>query len=122
MISQRNREKSGDFLGHGGGWGKRGILVKGCKLPNIRGSSSQDLSHSMVITANNPVSYTHTHTHTHTIHFVFCLFRAAPMAYGGSQVRGLIGAVANGLLKSHSNIRSEPCLRPTPELTATPDP
>ena len=99
-----------------------GILVKGCKLPNIRGSRSQDLSHSMVITTNNPVSYTHTHTHTHTIHFVFCLFRAAPMAYGGSQVRGLIGAVANGLLKSHSNTRSEPCLQPTPQLTATPDP
>ena len=26
--------------------------------------------------------------------FVFCLFRAAPVAYGGSQARGLIGAVA----------------------------
>ena len=26
--------------------------------------------------------------------FVFCLFRAAPEAYRGSQARGLIGAVA----------------------------
>ena len=32
--------------------------------------------------------------------FIFCLFaisRAAPAAYGGSQARGLIGAVAAGL-------------------------
>ena len=51
---------------------------------------------------------------------VFCLFRAGPMAYGGSQARGLIGAVAAGLRQSqqqgiraasdlhtaHSNARS----------------
>ena len=29
--------------------------------------------------------------------FFFCLFRAAPVAYGGSQGRGLIGTVAAGL-------------------------
>ena len=34
----------------------------------------------------------------------------------------LIGEVAAGLRQSHSNTRSEPCLRPTPQLTATPDP
>ena len=39
--------------------------------------------------------------------FVFCLFRAAPVAYRGSQVRGLIGAVAAGLYRSHSNARSK---------------
>ena len=39
-----------------------------------------------------------------------CLFRAAPVAYGGSQARGLIGAVAAGLRQSHSNARSEPRL------------
>ena len=38
--------------------------------------------------------------------FVFCLFRATPAAYGGSQARGLIGAVATGLHHSHSNARS----------------
>ena len=57
--------------------------------------------------------------------FCFCLFafsRAAPAAYGGSQARGLIGAVAAGLHHSHSNTGSEPCLRTTPQLTATPDP
>ena len=29
--------------------------------------------------------------------FFFFLFRAAPVAYGGSQARGLIGATAAGL-------------------------
>ena len=45
---------------------------------------------------------------------LFCLFRAIPVAYGGSQARGLIEAVAASLFKSHSNARSEPSLRPTP--------
>ena len=46
---------------------------------------------------------------------------ASPTAYGGSQARGPIGAVATGLRQSHSNVGSEPCLQPTPQLTATPD-
>ena len=54
--------------------------------------------------------------------FVFCLFRAAPMAYAGSQARGLIGAIAAGLHQSLSNSGSEPCLPPALQLTATPDP
>ena len=56
---------------------------------------------------------------------LFCLFafsRAALVAYGGSQARGLIRAVAAGLRHSHSNARSEPRLRPTLQLMATPDP
>ena len=55
----------------------------------------------------------------------FCLFAIswdALTAYGGSQARGLIGAVAASLRQSHSNVGSEPCLQPTPQLTATPDP
>ena len=55
--------------------------------------------------------------------FFFCLFafsKAAPVAYGGSQARGLIGAVATGLHHSHSNVGSEPCLQPTPQLMAMP--
>ena len=47
----------------------------------------------------------------------FCLSafsRATPAAYGGSQARGIIGA--------YSNVGSELCLRPTPQLTAMPDP
>ena len=54
----------------------------------------------------------------------FCLltYRATLMAYGGSQPRGLIGAVATSLYQSHSKARSEPRLQPTPQLRATPDP
>ena len=47
--------------------------------------------------------------------------RATPVAYGGSQARDPIGAVAANLHHSHSNARSEPRLRPTPQLIATPD-
>ena len=53
--------------------------------------------------------------------FFSCLFRATAMAYGGSQARGLIRAVAAGLNHSHNNARSKPHLRPTPQLMATPD-
>ena len=42
----------------------------------------------------------------------FCLSRAAPTAYGGSQARDLIGAVAAGLCHSHSNAGSVLCLWP----------
>ena len=54
----------------------------------------------------------------------FCLFAiswAAPAAYGGSQARGRIGAIAASLHQSHSNAGSEPHVQPTPQLTATPD-
>ena len=57
--------------------------------------------------------------------FFLCFFafsRAAPSAYGGSQARDLIRAVAAGLCHSHSNVGSELRLRPTPQLTATLDP
>ena len=56
--------------------------------------------------------------------FFFCLFaisKAAPTAYGGSQARGLIGAIAASLHQSHGNTGSEPCLRRTPQLMATLD-
>ena len=58
------------------------------------------------------------------IYLFICLFAiswAAPTAYGGSQARGRIGAIAPGLRQSHSNAGSEPRLQPTPQLTATPD-
>ena len=45
--------------------------------------------------------------------FFPCLFRATPTAYGGSQTRGPIGAVATGLHHSHSNVGSKPHLQPT---------
>ena len=54
--------------------------------------------------------------------FFGLFFRAAPVAYGGSQARRRIGTVATGLHHSHSNARSKLRLGPTPQLTATPDP
>ena len=40
----------------------------------------------------------------------------------GPRLGGQIRAVAAGLRHSHSNARSEPCMRPTPQLRATQDP
>ena len=49
--------------------------------------------------------------------FFLCLFRAALVAYGGSQARRQIRAVAASLLHSHSNLGFEPHLRLTLQLT-----
>ena len=58
--------------------------------------------------------------------FFVCLFvlpfRAALVAYGGSQARGPVGAIAASLCHNHSQAGSEPHLRPTPQITAMPDP
>ena len=81
-------------------------------------------------------THTHTHTHTHRISkqfiitvcfifvflWVFCLFRAVPVAYGRSQARGQIRATAASQHVSHSNSGFEPHLWLTPQLLATPDP
>ena len=53
---------------------------------------------------------------------LFCLFRATPTAHAGSQARGLIGTAAAGLHHSHSHAGSAPCLWPSPQLKAMPDP
>jgi hypothetical protein len=45
------------------------------------------------------------------LYFVF--LRVALTAHGGSQARGLIGAVAAGLHHSHSNAGSKSSLQPT---------
>ena len=47
----------------------------------------------------------------------FCLFRAAPVTYGGSQTRGWIKAVAAGLRHSHSNVGSQLRLQTIPQLS-----
>ena len=52
----------------------------------------------------------------------FFLFRATPIAYGSSQARGRIGAVAASLRHSHINVRSELHLQHTPQPAATLDP
>ena len=52
--------------------------------------------------------------------FFFLLHFRAPEAYGGSQ--GLNRSCSLGLGRSHSSTGSEPCLRPSPQLKAMPDP
>ena len=54
--------------------------------------------------------------------FFLFLFMATPVAYGSSQAEGGIGAAAASLHHSHSHTGSEPHLRPTLQLAATPDP
>ena len=51
---------------------------------------------------------------------LFCFFSlmAAPEAYGGSQARGQIEAVAASLHQIHSYGGSKHCLQPTPQLVA----
>ena len=53
--------------------------------------------------------------------FLSFVIRGTPMAYGFSQARDLIRAVAAGLDHSHSNMGSEPHLQPTSQLMAMPD-
>ena len=74
-------------------------------------------------TARNVVKCIRNYTMSLLIFFSFFLFlKAAPMAYGGSQAGGPIGATAASLHHSHSDARFEPHLQPTPQLRATPDP
>ena len=54
--------------------------------------------------------------------FIFTFFRTTLTAYGSSQARGRIGAVAAGLHHRHSHEGSEPCLQPIPQLPVTLDP
>ena len=56
------------------------------------------------------------------IYIYICLFRAAPVAHGVSQVRGQIRTTATSLHHSQSNVRSEPHLQSVSQITATPDP
>ena len=52
------------------------------------------------------------------IFFSSFLSRPAPAAYGGSQARDQIRAIAAILYHSHNNTRSKQHVRSTPELTA----
>ena len=111
-----------------GGRGKQGHIseVKVYKVSVIRLKSSGFLMYIMV-TLVNTVFYTWNMFREWILCwlflFAFCfVFRAAPVAYGGSQTRGWIGAVAAGLHHSHSNAKSELHLQPTPQLMAMPDP
>ena len=58
----------------------------------------------------------------HSFIYFFFLFRAAPVAHGGSQARGGFEVVDTSRHCTNSNARSELRLRPTPQLTAKPVP
>ena len=63
----------------------------------------------------------HSGQSVHIFYFIFYFFgfsRTAPVAYGHSQARGPIGAVATGRRQSHCNMGSELHLQPTPQVTA----
>ena len=84
------------------------------------------LSYSCVIFFPFTYSGRYTVSHCYVLFilfiYLFAFSRATPMAHGGSQARGLIGAVAADLHQSHSNAGSEPCLQPIPQFMAMPDP
>ena len=71
---------------------------------------------------SNPLTSLHNSPFSFFVFGLFAISWAAPMAYEGSQARGLIGAIAAGRGHSHSNAESEPRLQSTPQLMATPDP
>ena len=56
-----------------------------------------------------------------SVFFLLFFFRATPAAYGSSQARSRIKATAGGLCHSYSNAKSEPHLRPTPQVPAMQD-
>ena len=95
-------------------------LIKNlCMNECITQVEEMTLSIKKKINMHNPISWREL-----KFLFFFGLFAiswAVPMAYGGSQVRGQIGAEATGLCQSHGNSGSELHLQPTPQLMAMPD-
>ena len=100
-------------------------------LPNVWFSGRSELTLLVPQKENNINTYCKDWMIWHFVFFLFCFvlfcFRfaiswATATAYGDSQAMGPTGAAATGPHQSHSNAGSEPCLRPTPQLTATLDP
>ena len=61
-------------------------------------------------------------TYKFFLKIIFGFFLATPMAYGCSQARDRMGAVATGLHHGYSHARSKTHLHPAPQLTAMLDP
>ena len=109
-------------------------------LAYARGTATQDLSHvydlhhsSRQCQILNPLSEARDQTHNLMVPSqipkepwqelpigLFLLLLPSLTAYGSFQARGRIGAATAG--HNHSNARSEPCLQPTQQLKAMPDP
>ena len=95
-----------------GGFGRKGSIV-----PFYIHPTEHLILYLIEIITANPMIITTITNSFYLFIFLFCLCafsRAAAMAYGGSQARGRIRAVAAGLHQSHSNKGSELRLRPTP--------
>ena len=103
-----------------------GYIQSMCKFPG----QGSNLSHSCDLHRSCGSAGSSTHCATrellHILCLFVCLFRAMPVAYGGSQARGQIGAVAASLhhshSHSHSSARSGLYLRLTLQLAAMLDP
>ena len=106
------------------GWEKVGSPGGGCvacdgsELPALRAPALQEArgkcvgwvcTHAYTL-VKTPHWSSFSYKHNHSIYFLFiylfiyCLLRATPMAYGASQARGQIGAVATSQCYSHSNL------------------
>ena len=72
-----------------------------CSLPNNYNSSN----YNVIIRIATDISVNYLPANALTVYF-FVFSRAEPAAYGGSQARGSVGAVAAGLHHRHSNARS----------------
>ena len=87
------------------GWEQRRLIFfdqahGNWKFPGQGWNSCQSGDNARSLTIRQPGSSKETF-------FFFSLFRAAPVAYGSSAVRGLIRAAAAGLHHSHGNAGSE---------------
>ena len=105
---------------HGQIWPVASVVYTSCQSAINYCHYSSPLNYSLLSETFSPPSPLY--LHSLFFFFVFSVFRAAPAAYGGSQARGLIGAVAADLHQRHSNTGSEPCLRPISQLWAMLDP
>ena len=81
----------------------------------VKGGSKKHILHMYMIV------YVHLVLQCHSLPFC-AFFRATGVAHGCSQARSRIRAAAISLHHSHSKTGSKPCLQPTPQLMATPDP
>ena len=95
------------------------IQLTHCHLVRL---SFPPLHRRVTFVINQVTMYVHFWTYHFHSSFFLLLFRALPVAWASSPARGWIRATAASLCHIHSNAGSEPCLRPTPQFTAMPDP
>ena len=97
-LKDKNIERKGKKLGRMLiGW----VWVIKRRIKNWKEVAGTGLGTQVVATGGYALIY---------LFFIFCFFRAAPVARGVSQARGQIRATAAGLHYTHSNAGSEPHL------------